>query len=175
MNRILLILFFVFFRVLFFFGEESAGKTGFPEYKSIKEGEITFSWRVSGENLNVQLTSPASGWTAVGFDPEIGMKGANIIIGYVENGKAVIEDHYGTGIFSHKSDISLGGKDDVTDKSGFITNDILQLNFTVPLDSGDKYDKKLVQGNSYNIILAYGSSNNILSKHKKRYKTKITL
>ena len=49
------------------------------------------------------------------------------------------------------------------------------VNFTIPLDSGDSDDKTLVQGNSYRVLLAYGSNDNFDQQHAVKTSVTITL
>lgn len=110
----------------------------------------------SGGNLAVELTGPTTGWVAVGFDPSVMMLDANIIIGYVSGGNAFIRDDFGWQTTSHRADTLLGGTDDVTIDGGSESGGQTQIRFTIPLDSGDEYDKPLVPGNTYPVILARG-------------------
>lgn len=116
---------------------------------------FTLRWQViSGDNLSVELNGPTTGWVAVGFDPTQMMLDANIIIGYVESGTAYIRDDWGWQTTSHRADTLLGGTDDVTIIGGFESGGSTEIHFSIPLDSGDEYDKAMVPGNSYSIILA---------------------
>lgn len=144
-------------------------------YRSVKAGDMVLQWEAEGLFLNIKLYAPTKGWLAVGFDPESMMKGANVIIGYLTEQHVVIEDQYGDGRISHKSDILLGGTDDVTKKSGVFTNGGTELSFTIPLDSADNFDKKLMPGKVYKVIMAYGEETNMGKKHLKDYSVLITL
>ena len=104
------------------------------------------------------LERRTEGWVAVGFDPSSRMKDANFLIGYVEDGQAFLSDQYGSGQTSHDSDESLGGTSDFSNLDGAEEEGLTWLSFTIPLDSGDRYDRPLSTGNSYKVILAAGSS-----------------
>lgn len=120
---------------------------------------FTLRWAtVSGGNLSVELNAPTTGWVAVGFDPSQMMKDANIIIGYVSSGTPSIRDDFGVQFTSHAADTGLGGTDDVTVDGGFETGGSTEIHFTIPLNSMDMYDKELVPGSSYGIILARGAN-----------------
>ncbi|MEN8208687.1 MAG: DOMON domain-containing protein [Candidatus Fermentibacteria bacterium] len=124
--------------------------------------DFTFEWLVedSLNTIRIKITAPTTGWAAVGFDPALVMNEANLIIGYVSGGSVNIRDDYGTGQFSHDADTNLGGSDDVETISGSEseTNVETTLEFRIPLDSGDQYDKALVDGNTYTFIFAYGNN-----------------
>ena len=137
---------------------------------------ITFKWMTDDEFLYAMVTAPTTGWVSAGFDPTNQMADANIIIGYVEsNGTINIRDDFGDSPYSHSSDISLGGTDDVTNISGSEEYGITELNFTIPLSSGDNYDRILEEGNTYSVILAYGVSDDFESLHTVRTTVNIEL
>jgi hypothetical protein len=141
--------------------------------------DMNLKWKADSAKglLHVVLSAPTTGWVAIGFNPSRAMKDANFVIGYVKESKAFAEDDFGTGWFSHESDVSLGGKDDITGISGSEINGATELRFAIPLNSGDKFDQALSAGKSYNIILAYGAkdADNFTGKHKKAYKQTIKL
>lgn len=138
-----------------------------PLENVIVEG-IEFQWRTDDDFLYVNLYAPTTGWVSVGFDPSNQMADANIIIGYVNDmGETMIRDDYGTSATSHASDVSLGGTDDIDGDYvyGSEVDGTTMLHFKIPLNSGDMYDKELVPGNTYTIILAYGSTDNFTGFH----------
>jgi len=125
------------------------------DWQEITVSGFTLRWAtVAGENLAVQLNGPTTGWVAVGFDPTQQMLNANIIIGYVASGTPVLRDDWGWQTTSHRDDTLLGGTSDVTTDGGFESGGSTEIHFTIPLDSGDSYDKALVPGNTYTVILA---------------------
>lgn len=128
-------------------------------------GSMILQWKTEGANLRVRVSAPTTGWVSVGFVPVNKMQGANIIIGYVSGGTLFIQDNYGTGTGTHASDISLGGTDNITNKSGTEIGGVTELVFTIPLNSGDSRDKPLVVGNNYNVILGYSNSDNFTGMH----------
>ena len=159
-----------------FFSWQARAQAPAPEQKGTDQGyssatdkDITLKWKVEGETLKVKVSAPTTGWVAVGFDPSHAMKGANIIIGYVKNGKVEIRDDFGNGPMSHKADTEMGGKDDITYKSGKEENGTTEISFTIPLNSGDDQDKPLVPGKTYKVILAAGANDadDFSSRHKK--------
>ncbi len=160
---------------------------GLPEVKqppladgAVAEGEyphtveaagVTFRWLNGTVLLFGALESPGKGWVAVGFDPDYAMKGANIIFGWVKDGEAHVEDHYGSGATSHRRDkvshvlIAAGkeGREGTT------------IEFVIPLVTGDPRDKDLERGKSYPIILAYHKSYDGMRRHTARGKVEIKL
>jgi hypothetical protein len=124
-------------------------------WQEITVDGFTLRWAtVEGNNLAVQLNGPTTGWVAVGFDPTQMMLNANIIIGYVASGTPELRDDWGWQTTSHRDDTLLGGTSDLTVDGGFESGGSTEIHFTIPLDSGDAYDKALVPGETYPIILA---------------------
>ena len=118
---------------------------------------FTLKWRVSGDDLEVELEGPSTGWVAVGFAGSYMMHDANIIIGYVSGSSVNIRDDFGVDSNTHVSDSDLqGGEQNVSSKSGSEDSGSTTISFTTPLDSGDLYDNALSQGQEYNIVLICG-------------------
>jgi hypothetical protein len=132
----------------------SAAAQGWQE---ITVSGFNLKWSTQpGNLLSVELTGPTTGWVGVGFDPDSIMLNANIILGYVVSTTTSIRDDWGWQPTSHRSDILMGGTDDVTIDGGSEAGGSTTIMFTIPLDSGDQYDVVLTPGNTYPIILARG-------------------
>ena len=133
---------------------------------------IELSWQNDSTHLYVGLTSPGTGWVAIGFDPEQQMKGANIIIAAVENGEAVARDHSGTSPTGHRED----SRSEIVQVAGTESAGKTVIEFSIPLQSNDPSDKALKPGQTVSIILAYhASSDSFTARHTKRTTTQITL
>lgn len=116
---------------------------------------FTLNWAtVIGDMLSVKLSAPTTGWLSVGFDPTQQMLDANIIIGYVESATPFLRDDFGWQATSHRADTLLGGTNDVTIDGGTEAGGTTQIEFTIPLDSGDPKDRELIVGNLYTVIFA---------------------
>ena len=139
---------------------------------------MSLHFRVDGDDLVAALAAPTTGWVSVGFAPDDGMAGANYVFGYVAEGETVVYDMYGTkpgGPDSHPPDTDLGGTDDLLDVAGSEVDGITTIEFRIPLDSGDAYDKPLQPGQTYVVLLAMGAEDDMGSYHTARGETSITL
>jgi len=145
-------------------GEASNPIPAAPAENQVTAAGVTMQWSVIESDLSVKLSASTAGWVAVGFKPSVGMKDANIIIGYVSNGNVFIRDDCGSGMMTHEADAI----DNVTAKSGTEANGVTEINFKMPLDSGDPQDQVLVVGNTYNVILAQGGADNFTLRHSDR-------
>jgi hypothetical protein len=143
--------------------------------KTVKAGKFTFSYAIDGANLHGTVSVKTAGWIAVGFNPRSVMLGANIIIGTIQDGKPLLSDDFGDEMFSHKPDTLLGGAYNITDGSVKQDSGVTTMSFTIPLDSGDPRDGKLVPGEKVKLIFSTGASFDIKKKHKDQAKTTITL
>jgi len=142
-------------------GENSAGpETGTEGEMTYTVEGFTFSWQqdmLSNDSLVISITAPTTGWVAVGFQPSALMQDANLIIGYVDSGIAFVRDDFGTGPTTHESDTDLGGSFDVGQYSGTESSTETTIFFKIAYDSGDQYDKVLVEGETYTFIFAHGA------------------
>ncbi|MBF0313827.1 MAG: hypothetical protein HQK50_08600 [Oligoflexia bacterium] len=135
------------------------------DYLEVVDKNISFQWKINGSNLDVILKAKTAGWVGVGFEPSMAMKDAHFIIGFIQNNKATIEDHFGTGINQHQAITALGGKDSISNKSGKLEKGETTLNFTIPLKASDKYHKNLDTGKDVVVLLAYSDKTSLLRKH----------
>ena len=161
---------------VFTFGQDSAAATSKePPMKTVIAGKFTFNYRIDGANLVARVSCKTNGWIAVGFNPKAAMQGANLILGSVIDGKAVVSDEFGDGMFTHAPDTVLGGTNNIIAGDCTQANGVTTLSFTIPLDSGDPKDVKLVPGAKVKLIFATGATNDIKKKHKDDATKTITL
>ncbi|MCE5259083.1 MAG: hypothetical protein LLG44_08510 [Chloroflexi bacterium] len=145
----------------------------YPHQTSIVGVDIY--WRNDAEYLYLAASTKTTAWIAVGLEPDDRMMGANIIIGAVVDGKAVIDDQYGTAPTAHDADTTLGGKNDIVKSAASLADNIMLWEVQIPLDSGDQYDKTLTAGQSVHVIVATGSSSSFSSPHSSRGSGQIKL
>lgn len=135
----------------------------------------SFSWVFKAETIEFTMTAPTTGWISLGFNPTRMMKDADYILAFVENGELYLSDEYGTGNTSHKSDLSLGGKDSVKALSFLQEGGVTTITFSLFHNSGDKYDTVFVEGEKCKVIAAYANSTSLKAKHRRRDSVIITL
>lgn len=114
-------------------------------------------------SLYVGLKSPGKGWIAVGFgnDAKDMEKGANVIMGYMDNGTLVIRDDYAPKIdkeMEHDSVENSGGTSDIISAKGTEDSTGTTIEFVVPLHSKDKYGRHIDVGKIYPLIIAWNNS-----------------
>lgn len=133
---------------------------------SLETKKMSFAWTVEGKNLAIKINAKTKGWVGIGFNPQKKMKGANFIIGYVKKGKVKISDDFGTRTTGHSVDIKKGGKNNILSSSGSEKGGVTTLEFTIPLNSGDKTDTPLVPSGKTIVLLAYGARDSFRIGHK---------
>lgn len=147
---------------------QADGEINLGEYAhKAASGPLTVYWRNDGTYLYLALQARTVGWLSIGFDPDRTHIGADIIIGAVSNGTVTILDSYGTserGTF-HTPDVNLGGDYSITASGGSQESGVTTLEFQIPLNSGDKYDKALAAGATVPVILAVGTTSDLASMH----------
>jgi len=154
------------------------GQIGPNEYqREDAVGSFTLWWGNDAEYLYVAMQGVGTGWVAIGLDPSNRMQGANFIVGAVIDGQTTIWDAFGMAPVgpNHPEDTSLGGTMDVISYAGVEQDGRTLIEFQIPLDSGDKYDKPLLPGQSYPVIVATGSTDEFASMHTYHSKTRIAL
>ncbi|MBN1639771.1 MAG: hypothetical protein JXA09_00955 [Anaerolineae bacterium] len=158
---------------------ETDGRIVNGEYAhQIEGGGVTFHWRTDDTYLYGALSGYTLGWLSIGIEPEEQMRGANYVFGYVQGSRTYVADMYGAQPFgpnSHPPDTDLGGSDDIIDYGGREIDGFTVIEFMIPLDSGDPYDKALFPGERYDVILAVGDQDSFDSYHVSRAWAEIIL
>ncbi len=135
---------------------------------------MSFSWKIDGDQIHIKLAAKTKGWVGVGFNPSKLMKDANFILGYVKNGTPAVTDHFGTGEKKHERDKKLGGKNNISNIYGTEKNGNTEIGFTIPLNSGDSKDQGIKVDQDTKILLAHGAGrDSFRAVHK--FKTSIAV
>ncbi|MCX6091374.1 MAG: DOMON domain-containing protein, partial [Candidatus Bipolaricaulota bacterium] len=133
---------------------------------------ISVFWQNDATILYVGLVSPGTGWVGIGFDPDVRMQGADILIAAVVDGALVIQDQFGVAQTFHNSD----AQQNIIQAVGTESNGSTFIEFARPLSSGDSVDKALTPGQAVTIIVALQQSDDsFTAHHTARTTTTITL
>ncbi|MCK5245655.1 hypothetical protein KAR02_02050, partial [Candidatus Bipolaricaulota bacterium] len=143
---------------------------------AMEAGGFRVYWTNDAIVLRMGLFSPGTGYVAIGLDPDRRMEGANFIIGTVRNGQVDIRDDYGTASLSHGADIANGGTNDILAAAGRELSGQTTIEFIIPLNSGDRFDKPLVPGQTYSVLIAFhDTSDDFSARHSQRGSGEIRL
>ncbi len=144
-------------RSMTLFGPKASGYSG---------GDLDVYWKNDAQFLYIALKGNTTGWISIGFEPEEWMKNADMILGSVDNGKAVVLDEFSTGNYGpHVQDLQLGGTDDILEYGGAEVSGQTTIEFKRKLDTGDKFDKAFVSGQKVSIIWAMANIDADAQKH----------
>jgi hypothetical protein len=142
------------------------GMISIREYNgNIHNGDYSLNWWHDEQYIYIGIRAQASGWVAVGFQPQPLHRETDTVIGFVENGKTTVLDMYSTGDLGPCiTDTELGGSDDIIEFGGSEVDGYTTIEFKRRLDTGDEYDGKLVPGIN-EIIWAYATLDDPRQKH----------
>jgi hypothetical protein len=135
---------------------------------STEAGGFQIRWSNDASFLRVGLTSPGMGYLAIGFDPDDRMQGANFVLAAVRSGQLWTRDDYGNGPLTHASDASLGGTDDILAAAGRESEGKTHVEFVIALNSGDRFDKLLTPGTTYDIVISFHETNDDFDTYHSR-------
>ena len=137
---------------------------------------IEVHWLNDDQYIHIGIIANSSGWTAIGFNPEFAMKGANIIFMAIDDQDIIMRDDFGNSNFSHSSDMDLGGSFDIEEYAGKSDGNKAVYEFKMLLDTGDEFDGILNPGVQYKVIFAVNSRGiDFNSKHTKKSSSQIQL
>jgi hypothetical protein len=136
----------------------------------------SLDWKYVGEKVEFVLEGPTTGWVSVGFNPSTGMKDAEYIMAYVEDGAVKARQDFGTGRFTHASVESLGWTETLEIVSGRESGGVTTVTFRLPREWGEAYGARFLEGQTYKVLFAYGRDNrdDFTSKHRKHAVAMIT-
>lgn len=146
----------------------------------IEEGEYTRSyrdeatgielyWTIRGDEIFIGLRCPDRGWVAVGLGGEGPMmKGADILIAYVDSEGLHVQDNFANDFVAHTADVKLGGRDDILESAGAESEQGTVIELRRKLDTGDAYDQPIVPG-KMRVLLAHADADDFTSYHKSRF------
>lgn len=132
-------------------------------------------WNTDNDFIFFGIRANTKGWLAIGLEPESRMNGADMILGMVQKGEAVVSDQFSTGIYGpHIPDTELGGTEDIIEYNGREEDGVTVIEFKRSLVTGDEYDKN-ISGDSVNLIWSYGSDDDFTRKHIARASSVIVI
>lgn len=135
-----------------------------------KNTKLDFQWSIQGDRLIGAISTPDTGWAAVGFggDGPL-MFGADIVIGYVDAHGAHVHDDYANSPTGQVPDTTIGGHDDILASAGLQTAAGTTIEFERPLAAHDSTDKPIQAGQTH-VILASAESDDIAAYHASGHK-----
>ena len=137
-----------------------------PASNGYSGGDLEIFWKNDANLLYVALNGSTTGWVSLGFEPTVWMKDADIIMGSVENGKAVVLDENCTGNYGpHLNDTELGGTYDILESGGKEHGNWTVIELKRKMNTGDRFDKAFIPGQNVSIIWAMADKTSEEVKH----------
>jgi len=143
--------------------DEYEGQTSFTG------GRFILYWRFEDDNVIFGMLAMTDGMLALGIDPESGMKGADMYIGWVDDEGTSLFDCHSTGTTGpHPSDIELGGTEDIIEYAGTEEDGITTIEFKRSIDPQDPYDKMFSNTDGTYVIWAISGQDSLTASHSDR-------
>ncbi len=137
-----------------------------PASNGYSGGDLEISWKNDADLLYVALNGSTKGWVSLGFEPTVWMKDADIVMGSVENGKAILLDENCTGNYGpHLNDTELGGTYDILESGGQEHGNWTVIEFKRRMNTKDRFDKAFTPGQNVSIIWAMADETSVDIKH----------
>jgi outer membrane protein assembly factor BamB len=131
-------------------------------------GDFEVYWTNDEQYIYLALKAKTSGFVSMALQPGEKMKNADMLFGFVKNGKAEMYDLFSTGTFGpHPTDIELGGTNDILEFAGTEADGYTILELKRALKTPDQYDLEIQKGTN-KIIWSYGDSDSLNVKHHVR-------
>ena len=143
------------------FVDGSLGANEYPIIQQLRDMRLGYALSKDSQTLIFALEAPTTGWVSVGLGSNR-MNGAHMIIGFDAISNQVISEETGRG-HSHKpSSTNILTKSMIKEDKGKTT-----LEFSVPASL-------YTSGRNLRLIVAYGSQDNLSSKHSRHDSHTIT-
>lgn len=146
-----------------------------PNFKTIAHEGMSVKWRIVTDTLQCVMQAPTNGWVAIGFNSRNELKGTNLLMGAVKNGKCIMDDRYIVAVGDHRSVKDLGGFCAVTNISAAEERELTWISFSIPLQVNDGFHQKLNEGNTYYLLMAYSTEDDFTHHSRMRISVKIKL
>ena len=133
----------------------AASSTQGQEPKKVLEDGMAVSWHFDDTNIHFEMSAPTSGWVTIGFNEASGIKYSYLLMGNVVNGKAYVVEHFSQSPGNYSPIENLGGTVQVWNISGQEEKGSTTIEFTLPIGRPTAYQKELLKGKKYHMIMAY--------------------
>ena len=115
--------------------------------------KLVLRWSIAGDRLIGAVSTPDTGWVAVGFGGAGPlMYGADIVLGWVDARGAHVHDHYADSPTGHVPDSTIGGTSEILASAGAETAAGMTIEFERPLAAHDSTDRAIEAGQTHVIV-----------------------
>jgi hypothetical protein len=139
--------------------------------KLIEENGMSIRWHYAKERIFFEMSAPTDGWVTIGFNTTSSTEGAYLLMGSVVNGETKLVEHYTISAGNYKPLTILGEKAQVQDVTGHEKGKSTTVKFSLPVKAASKYQRNLVSGSEYVMIIAYSQEDDF--QHHSMMRTSI--
>ena len=130
---------------------------GLNAQKEITVKGMKFSYQLLGNEIEITLEAPTTGWIGIGFNDQNSIVKSDLLLFHVIRDKVEALDMHVIGFGNPKKDLSLGGTMDIKKLKGKEENGTTKIQFSLPFPSEDVYDFKHSINEQFWLILAYST------------------
>ncbi|WP_027420442.1 DOMON domain-containing protein [Crocinitomix catalasitica] len=141
----------------------------------IEKNKMKVDWSHADKLIHFTISAPADGWVAIGLNNKQGITGTYLLMGRVKNGVAEVVEHSTLSPGNYKSFKKIGVSDNVLNISGTEDAAGTRIQFSLPVEIRNKYQKSLENGKQYYLTIAYSQSDDFQHHSIMRTQEKITL
>jgi DOMON domain len=141
--------------------------------QKIAQNGMTVSWYHQNDRIYFGMSAPTNGWLAIGFNVSDDIKGTYLLMGNVVDGKANVIEHYTVGVGNYKPLTAFAVPLQVKHVEGVEDKKITVINFSLPANANNKYQKDLSPGLKYILHIAYSQEDDF--HHHSMMRTSINI
>ncbi len=123
--------------------------------EGVQRNGMKVIWEYRQSRLFFEMTAPTDGWVAIGFNTSEDIIGNYLLMGQVVDGRAKVVEHYTLSPGHYESFSAMRVAASVKDVEGVENERNTTLKFSVPITPANSYAKRLDEGTSYILLLAY--------------------
>ncbi|MFH4965714.1 DOMON domain-containing protein [Gaetbulibacter sp. M235] len=120
---------------------------------------MTVRWYFENERIFFEMIALTDGWLAIGLNKDKTIENMYLLMGNVINNKPNVVEYYNntTSPDNFNSIEDLGTTSQVKNITGTENCNKTCIRFSLPIEPKNKYQKGLLQGSQYTMVLAYGT------------------
>ena len=121
---------------------------------------MAVSWYYNNDRIYFKMIAPTDGWVTIGFNTSTSTTGAYLLMGHIINGNVAVVEHYTTSPGNYSAITKFGAMAQVADVSGQQKGQRTTIEFSLPVMASGKYQRDLIEGLSYTMLIAYSQEDN---------------
>lgn len=143
--------------------------------QQVTKNGMTVKWHFENDRVHFKMCGPAQGWLAIGFNEKEDISDTYLIMGNIVNNSPNVVEYYTIAPGHYQSVVQLGANASVADIKGMQTNRYSELSFSLPVQGEGQYQKSLMKGEDYHLIMAYSAHHDFQHHSRMRTSVKIQL